>query len=130
MLLTTYLVLCPVSHIVEKIWLASYIAVGDLAMSKPHLSIFTGKPTHAHPLDVTCIECGRVSRAYTREKAEKQVEESNDWINSLPASEQSRHTRASLNMYVCLGCGGTEFRKSENGDCPDGVTLPPVIYTP
>nr|WP_278434123.1 hypothetical protein [Brucella anthropi] len=97
---------------------------------KPYLSVFTGEPTHAHTLDVTCVKCGRVSRSFTREAAEKQVAESNKWIDSLPESEQKKQTRASLDMYVCLGCGGSDFRISENGDCPDGVTLSPVIYTP
>lgn len=97
-------------------------------MRKPHLSVFTGEPITAHPLDVTCIRCGRVSRAYSRQEAENQVDESNAWIDSLPADEQLRHSRASIDMYRCLGCGGTEFRPSEDGDCPDGVTLSPVIY--
>lgn len=97
-------------------------------MSERHLSVFTGKLTTAHPLDVTCVRCRRVSRAKTREEAEQQVAESNAWIDSLPADEQLRQTRASIDMYRCLGCGGTNFRPSEDGDCPDGVTLSPVIY--
>ena len=99
-------------------------------MKTPHLSVFTGKPTTAHPLDVTCVRCGRVSRGKTRAEAENQVAESNSWIDSLPADEQLRHTRSSLDMYRCLGCGGTRFRPAQDGDCPDGVTLSPVIYEP
>ena len=97
-------------------------------MRENHISIFTGKLTTAHPLDVTCSRCRRVSRAISRAEAEKQVAESNAWIDSLPADEQQKYTRASLDMYVCLGCGGTEFRLAEDGDCPDGATLAPVIY--
>lgn len=79
-------------------------------------------------LDVTCTRCGRVGRAISRDEAGRQVAETNAYIDSLPLSERSRHTRATLEMYRCVGCGGTEFRPSEAGDCPDGVTLSPVIY--
>jgi hypothetical protein len=99
-------------------------------MKQTHLSVFTGKPTTAHPLDVTCIRCGRVSRGKSRAEAEQQVAESNAWIDSLPADEQLRQTRASLDMYRCLGCGGTNFKPSEDGDCPDGVAISPVIHAP
>lgn len=86
-------------------------------MTDKHRSIFT-QPTAAHPNDVTCIRCGRVGRAISRADAEKQVSETKAFIDSLPHDQQSRHTRASLDTYRCLGCGGNEFRPSEDGDCP------------
>jgi len=97
-------------------------------MSAGHISIFTGALTRAHTLDVTCVRCRRVSRAISRADAEKLVSDTNAHIDSLPPEHQARHTRASLDMYRCLGCGGTDFRPSSDGDCPDGVTLAPVIY--
>lgn len=30
--------------------------------------------------------------------------------------------------YTCLSCVGSEFRPAQDGDCPNGVTLNPVVY--
>lgn len=80
--------------------------------------------------DVTCIRCGRVGRAVSRAEAEGQIAETNYFIDSLPLVEQTRHTRATLDMYRCVGCGGIEFRPAQADDCPDGATISPVIYEP
>ncbi|MCJ2035599.1 hypothetical protein [Methylobacterium sp. J-068] len=34
----------------------------------------------------------------------------------------------SVASYVCLKCGGSDFRPARSGDCPYGVTVNPVVW--
>lgn len=79
---------------------------------------------------VTCIKCGLVSFAVTRAYAEAEVASFNVYFNSLTTDEQQNFyggKGASIQSYKCMLCGGSLFRPSLPGDCPDGCTLNPVI---
>lgn len=78
--------------------------------------------------EVTCLRCGWVSWAITKAQAEKYVADYNAWFNALPAEMQARDGRQKgLDSYNCMRCGGSEFRKSVDDDCPAGVTISPVV---
>jgi hypothetical protein len=57
--------------------------------------------------EVTCLNCGWVNMAVPPEAFR-------DW------GDEPR--------YGCFNCGKTEFRDSELGDCPVGVTIQAVAY--
>ena len=80
--------------------------------------------------EVTCLNCGWVSYAVTRAEAEVEVARMNRYLATL--SEQDRRgwrpEGASTTTYVCMNCGGREFRPARAEDCPDGATTNPVIW--
>lgn len=83
-------------------------------------------------ITVTCNTCGWVSVGVSREYAEREVKAFNDYFDKQNDDVRQAYgnRRASINNYVCLCCGRLDFRLAEKGDCPDGVTLNPVIYAP
>lgn len=82
------------------------------------------------PRSVTCTECGWVSYAVTRAEAESEVARINAHLATL-SPEYRRYWApegSTLASYVCLKCGGSDFRPARTGDCPNGVTFNPVVW--
>lgn len=81
----------------------------------------------------TCNKCGWVHFGVTREFAENEVKRFNDYFNTLTEDKQQKHYGgkcSSIAQYDrCFFCGNsyTNFRDFKEGDCPDGVTLGPII---
>jgi hypothetical protein len=82
---------------------------------------------------VTCKKCGSVAFEVTRKYAVQEVSDFNEYFDSLPFKEQDQYyggRRSSiLNYEHCGRCGASykEFRTFQEGDCPDGCTLNPII---
>ena len=78
---------------------------------------------------ITCLRCGWVNAAVSRGYAEASVKRFNDYYDSISDEEQkSFGSRATVEGYEgCFACGGKDFRAFREGDCPDGVTINPVI---
>lgn len=81
---------------------------------------------------VACIRCNWVSYAVTRDHAERQVKELNEYFNTLGPKEKESfgNKPASLSNYRCMFCSGSSFRPYDPAvDYNiDGKTLNPVIY--
>ena len=81
----------------------------------------------------TCNKCGWVHFAVSREFAENEVKRFNDYFNTLTEDKQQKYyggKSSSIKHYEhCSLCGNpyTNFRESEEDDCPIGVTLGPII---
>lgn len=83
-------------------------------------------------IERTCLRCGWVAFGVSREHAEIQVKQFNDWIEAQPAETQAMYgnRRSCIEGYeFCFRCGGPHknFRDAKPGDCPDGCTLQPII---
>ena len=76
---------------------------------------------------VTC-ECGWVSFAITKEKAEAEIAAYNNYIESLKGSLSGGAQPSSLDLYTCTKCGGDEFRPTQEDEVPYGCTINPVIW--
>lgn len=93
-----------------------------------HLEGLEPRQRVMHPTSVTCLRCGWVSFAVTRAEAAREIAEFNAYYDSLSDREKARYGGpSSLDQYTCLQCDGSEFREARDGDCPDGVTLNPVV---
>jgi hypothetical protein len=80
-------------------------------------------------VNVTCLECGWVHFAVTRESAERAVADFNAYYDAWPKETQEMYGGpADIKNYLSCWCGSQSFRKAEAGDCPDGVTIGPVIW--
>jgi hypothetical protein len=103
----------------------------SLLLGAPAGTSITCEPT-LEPFNVTCENCGWVHMAYTQAQAAQEVAEYNEWQALNAASADLAATRPTkLDDYRgCNRCGGLKFRKSLEGDCPDGSTIGPVIYEP
>jgi hypothetical protein len=72
----------------------------------------------------------------TRESAEQTIAEFNAYYETLSERERQAHyggKPASMARYEkCFRCGGPwqNTRPTREGDCPDGVTLQPILYEP
>ncbi len=83
---------------------------------------------------VTCNACGWVHFSYTRKQAEQEVEDFNNYFDTLTSQQQQDNyggRRSSINRYeTCDRCGGsyTNFRPFRQNDCPDGCTITPIIH--
>ena len=81
----------------------------------------------------TCNKCGWVHFAVTREFAENEVKEFNDYFDTLTEEEQQQYYGgrcSTIKQYEhCFFCGNTykDFRDAKEDDCPIGVTLGPII---
>jgi hypothetical protein len=81
----------------------------------------------------TCNKCGWVAFGVSLGFARREVFRFNKWLDHQPESVKQElydGKRASMDIYKkCLCCGGpyTNFRDSVEGDCPEGVTLNPII---
>lgn len=81
---------------------------------------------------VTCLKCGWVSVEVSREYAVHHVFAFNEYFKALPKDKQQDYyggKGASLEAYETCRCGGPyqNFRDAKIGDCPDGVTMGPII---
>ncbi len=93
-----------------------------------HLQDLKPRQRATHSKSVTCLRCGRVSFAVSRADAEREIAEFNAYYASLSDREKANYGGlSSLEHYRCLQCGGSEFRQARDGDCPNGVTLNPVV---
>lgn len=80
---------------------------------------------------VTCGKCGWVSIGVPLQYARDAVDEFNEYYDL-----QSRDTqelfgrRASLSTYLGCWCGSSyrDGRDYKQGDCPDGVTIGPILH--
>lgn len=82
-------------------------------------------------MTVTCNKCNWVSFAVTRQEAEQQIATFNKYFETLSKQQQQDYyggKGSSIDNYTCLYCNGSDFRPSQDGDCPDGCTINPVIY--
>lgn len=83
--------------------------------------------------EVTCNKCGWVHFAVSREFAEKQVEEFNQYFDSLSVGDRNDFyggKKSTIRSYEhCFFCDNTykDFRPSKDGDCPLGCTIQPII---
>lgn len=82
--------------------------------------------------EVTCNNCGWVHMAVTRSYAVNQVKEFNDFYETLSTEYKCNYAGpASIGSYEkCFYCGGSylNFREFKEGDCPDGVTIQPILH--
>lgn len=82
---------------------------------------------------LTCKSCGWVHFGVSREYAENEIRHFNEYFESLTEKERQDYyggRRSSIKEYDrCDLCGGSykNFRPAEVGDCPNGVTLGPII---
>ena len=79
---------------------------------------------------VTCVNCGWVHMGISREKAQAEVDSFNEWFNLQPPEVQDSYggKPSSIRLYEgCFHCGKKDFRETKIGDCPNGVTIQPVI---
>ena len=81
------------------------------------------------PTYVTCTHCGWVHFAVTRKYAINQVIEFNKFYDTLDKEGKASYgDGASMRTYEgCNFCGEAQFRAFEEGDCPRGCTIGPVI---
>ncbi len=79
----------------------------------------------------TCLKCGWVYFGVTREYAENEVREFNAFFDRLDDEGKAVYgnTKSSVRTYEQCWCGNphTNFRDVLPGDCPDGVTISPII---
>lgn len=81
---------------------------------------------------LTCNACGWVHFAVSREYAEDEVWRFNQYFAGLDASARELwgNKPSTIDTYLrCFNCGGDykNFRPSRPGDCPDGVTMQPIL---
>lgn len=80
---------------------------------------------------VTCCRCGWVHFAMSLDQVEHDVHRFNTFYDAAPTHvKECYHQRSSVDNYKhCDGCGGSykNFREYRNGDCPDGVTIGPIL---
>jgi hypothetical protein len=82
---------------------------------------------------VTCLKCGWVAFEVSRTFAEAEVASFNEYFSALSADVREGMyggKPATLALYEkCFFCGGSyqHFRDAQEGDCPRGCTLSPII---
>ena len=82
---------------------------------------------------ITCNKCGWVAFQVSRKSAEAEVKRFNEYYDTLSKKEQKDYyggKKSTIDFYErCMLCGGsyTNFRNAVKGDCPDGVTINPII---
>lgn len=82
---------------------------------------------------VTCLKCGWVHMAVSRDYALQQIHAFNEYFKDLTPEQQQDFyggRKSSMRDYSnCNLCGEayTEMRPFKEGDCPDGVTIGPII---
>jgi len=78
----------------------------------------------------TCTKCGWVHMAVTREYAERESSKFRDWWEQQDEEVQGYYSKPEegiFNLYKSCWCGSKSFRDYKQGDCPEGVTIGPVI---
>ena len=82
---------------------------------------------------VTCTHCSWVSMLVTREYANNQIKEFNEWFEKQSDATKKHYsnTPSTIKNYACLVCGKFgPYRDYQEGDCPEGCTIGPVIDDP
>jgi len=83
--------------------------------------------------ELTCNKCGTVHFGISGEEAEDCIDSFNAMYETLTPSEQVRYYgghATTIESYVkCITCGNDykDFRIAESDDCPDGVTINPIL---
>lgn len=79
----------------------------------------------------TCLKCGWVYFGVSREYAEDEVRRFGEFFHASTPEIQEMYGGhpSSIKMYEQCWCGNTyeNFRDSLPGDCPNGVTMSPII---
>jgi hypothetical protein len=83
-------------------------------------------------IDLRTCKCGRVYFGVSRAYAEAAVKRFNEYFDGLSPDTQRDFyggNRSSIASYEQCWCGTSykEFRPFKEGDCPDGVTMSPII---
>jgi hypothetical protein len=79
--------------------------------------------------NVTCVNCGTVYFPLTKAEAELEVKKYNEFYDGLSQKQRSHYNGpSSIDKYMGCKCGNGKFRPFKKGDCPDGVTIQPVIW--
>jgi len=84
---------------------------------------------------VTCKKCGRVHFTVSLDYATKQVQQFNEYYNTLTVEQQQMYYNGKLSTidsyFKCIACGNDfkNFRPFQEGDCPDGVTINSILET-
>jgi hypothetical protein len=82
---------------------------------------------------LTCLNCGRVHVSYPLVCALQAIDDFNKFYDTLsPENQQDYYGghKESMTAYTeCFRCGGSykNFRAFQDGDCPNGVTLSPIL---
>jgi len=77
----------------------------------------------------TCIECGWVYYTVTRAQATREVAKFNKYYRTLSKNDKKDFGGpSSIHSYEACWCGNDVFRPFKQGDCPNGVTIGPMIY--
>ena len=85
-------------------------------------------------VECTCNRCGWVHFAMSRERAQSDVDQFNAYYEALSPEKREEYygnKPASIATYErCFFCGQTDgdFRPYQDGDCPTGCTVQPVIW--
>lgn len=76
----------------------------------------------------TCLNCGWVHFAITREEAIAQMEEFNRWLSNQPTEVQKNYAMP-RDPRKCFCCQGSykNFRASKPNDAPLGCTLQGIV---
>lgn len=82
----------------------------------------------------TCKWCGTVYFPVSRKFAEQEVEKFNRYFMTLSVATQLSNyggKNSSVAHYEYCWCKNSykNFRAFKKGDCPDGVTISPIIYS-
>ena len=90
--------------------------------------------TRAHSSNVPATAAGGVHFAMSRERAQSDVDQFNAYYEALSPKKREEYygsKPASIATYErCFFCGQTDgdFRPYQDGDCPMGCTIQPVIW--
>ncbi len=84
-------------------------------------------------MNVTCLKCKRISFAVSRQYAEAEVKNFNEYFATLDKKTQDElygGKGSSIDSYACLYCGGNNFRPSTESEIAKtyGCTINPVIF--
>lgn len=82
---------------------------------------------------VTCNKCGWVHFGVSREHAEAEVKQFNEYFDKLPKEKQDEYYGGKGSVITqyehCMRCNEphTNFRSAKYEDCPEGCTINPII---
>ena len=72
--------------------------------------------------------------AVTRKYADTESSKFRDWWNQQDQETKDKYCtpeeEGPLGVYLSCWCGSKDFRDYQVGDCPNGVTISPIIWEP
>lgn len=116
---------------------------GTIAQLRTAASLMLSSPEGTRlelgvPDYVTCKKCGWIHKAYSREHAQREVDQFNAAYDKMPPEHQEMYGNhhATVDHYIgCMACGSEEFRPTKMEDWPGyasgkqhAITINPVIY--